>query len=64
MVEVVGVCNVLTWASMAERGSIDMPRVIEGLGSLSEVACALPFRANIAEGFAFERLRVRLKEQC
>jgi hypothetical protein len=47
---------VLTWASIAERGSIEMPSVIEGLGSMSEVAWALPFTANIAEGLELERL--------
>jgi len=56
IVGVVGDCNVLTWASIAERGSIEMPSVIEGLGSISEVAWALPFTANIADGFALERL--------
>ena len=46
----------LTWDSMKERGSIDMPRVMEGLGSVREVACALPFKANIADGLELERL--------
>ena len=46
----------LTWDSMKERGSIDMPRAMEGLGSVREVACALPFKANIADGLELERL--------
>ncbi len=46
----------LTWDSMKERGSIDMPRVMEGLGSVREVACVLPFKANIADGLELERL--------
>jgi len=37
-------------------GSIDMPRVMVGLGSVNDVACAFPFKANIAEGFLYESL--------
>ena len=53
----------LTWASIAESGSMEMPSVIEGLGSMSEVAWALPFTANIAEGLELESLLVR-KHVC
>jgi hypothetical protein len=35
-----------------------MPKVMVGLGSDSDVACALPFSANIADGFELERLKV------
>lgn len=41
---------------MDASGSIEIPRVIVGLGSVKEVACAFPFRANIADGLALERL--------
>ena len=41
---------------MEERGSIEIPRAIDGLGSVMEVACVFPFNAKIAEGFALERL--------
>lgn len=41
---------------MDSSDSIEMPRVIVGFGFVREVACALPFNANIADGFAFERL--------
>jgi len=39
-----------------------MPRVMVGFGSASEVACALPFRANIADGFALESLELEPEE--
>lgn len=39
-------CTSTTWS-----GSTEMPRVIVGLGSVREPACAFPLRANIAEGF-------------
>ena len=35
-----------------------MPRVIVGLGSAREVACAFPLRAKMAEGLLLERLRM------
>lgn len=37
---------------------MEIPRVIVGLGSVMEVACDLPLKANIAEGFALERLLI------
>jgi hypothetical protein len=49
---------------MEERGSIDMPRVMEGLGSMREVACAFPFRANIADGLELVRLRLEHEERA
>lgn len=41
---------------MEASGSIDIPRVIVGLGLVREAAWAFPFRANIADGLALERL--------
>jgi hypothetical protein len=61
---VVGACSVLTWDSMEERGSMDMPRAMEGLGSMREVACAFPFRANIADGLELVRLRLEHEERA
>ena len=43
---------------MERSGSIEIPRVIVGLGSVRDVPCALPFKANIAEGLALERLQL------
>lgn len=44
-------CSVDNCASTAAIGSIEIPRVILGFGSVNEVACALPFNAKIADGF-------------
>jgi hypothetical protein len=35
-----------------------MPKAIVGLGFDSDVACVLPFSANIADGFELERLMI------
>jgi len=44
-------CSVDNCASTAAIGSIEIPRVILGFGSVNVVACALPFNAKIADGF-------------
>lgn len=50
------VCRESTCDSTEGSGSMEIPRVIVGDGSVRDVACDLPFKANIAEGLELERL--------
>jgi hypothetical protein len=49
-------CRDWSWISTAERGSIEIPRVIVGDWSVIEVGWDFPLRAKMAEGLALERL--------